>query len=253
MGPTLERYVGAIIVQTLCAIWIRRLWAGAVPLAFAACAGDTEDMDACKQSWQTDDKGGLTTEIAALRESLTELKRNLNERVEYEGENKDLFEEHLNKFVAECEKMGEHRNAMGDAAGAPKGLVEAGSYLAVAVSQAMLALAILMKSAWLAGPAGGATGEIAASTVGPQIGRASTMSLKKLMIAGFAISGIYMGVTMLSQQQAAKFQDMKAMPAFDGLGLQYDKNSGRFTPKMPDTKGMPGGMDLPDSFPGVAT
>ncbi|MFD1931574.1 MULTISPECIES: hypothetical protein [Nonomuraea] len=249
MGPTLQRYLIAISVQIGAAIWIRRAWAAAVPLAYGAIAADTEPMDKGKQSWQSTDKGGETTEIAALRESLADLKKKLQADALWEGGTWDVVEQTMEQFGVEWEKKGDHRNTMGDAAASPRGMVEAGSYLAVASAVAMLALAVFMRATWAAGPVGVAAGETAASTVGPQIGRASTGALKKLTIVGFALMGIYSGAQMLSQQQAAKFQDMKAMPMLDGLGLQYDKASGRLTPKMPTNKNMPGGLDLPDSFP----
>ncbi|GAA2770659.1 hypothetical protein [Nonomuraea dietziae] len=249
MDHTLQRYLMAISVQIGAAIWIRRAWAATVPLAFGACAGPIEPMDKGKHSYQSVDKGGETTEIAALRQSLADLEKKLKERAEWEGDAWDSFKQNLDQFLEEWEKKGVYRDSLGDAAAAPKGMVEAGSYLAVTSALAMLALAVFMRATWAAGPVGVVAGETAASTVGPQIGRISTGALKKLTIVGFALMGIYSVASTLSQKQAAKFQDMKAMPSFDGLALQYDKNSGGLTPKILGNKNMPGGMGLPDSFP----
>ncbi|MET9337137.1 hypothetical protein [Nonomuraea sp. NPDC003804] len=253
MGPTLTRYVTAISIQAGAAVWIRRLWAGAIPLCFVACAADTEPIDGGGRSYKSAEKGGETTEIAAVRDALAKFEKDLQERAEWEGPAWASFKPYLDDFKDEWNKKGDHRDALGEAVSSPKGLIEAGAYLAEVTSLAMLSLAVFMRGTWAAGPAGVVAGETAASTVGPQIGRISTGALKKMTLVGLAITPIVMAVMQLGQQQAAKFQDMKAMPAFDALGLQYDKASGRIMPKTVGNQTLPGmpqgSTGLPDTFP----
>ncbi|GAA3471588.1 hypothetical protein [Nonomuraea roseola] len=253
-GLGVERFTSAASLALGAAMLMRRPIAFVIPLAIGLMQGHPDGMKVATQAWKTIDAGGLTEEIRALRDSLAHFAKDLDARARWTGQAREQVMGLLSEIDDQLLQNVELRNGTGGGMEGASKLWDKLSYVAGAVALGMFFLAIFMRSSWALGPVGGATGELTATPILSRLWATIKAAKGKLLVAAFALSGIWMGIQALSQQQQAKLESMKAQPAYDSLGLTYQKSTGQLTPKMVGDQnkklGNLGGVKLPDELQG---
>ncbi|MER6943392.1 hypothetical protein ABT294_05145 [Nonomuraea sp. NPDC000554] len=230
-----------------CAAIIKRPIAVTIAMSIFVIAGDADKMRACGREWKTEKSGGQTKELDELRQSVLDLAKRLEEDAHYDGElYKTLIKPLMDQFVEETGKSGTHRDGVGDTLCSSADLYDDLRNGVLAVTGAMIGWAVLIgigkfnPGTWLAT-------EAAANEGMTGLWKKWGPIIRKLGFALMTVAGVYQGVQMLSMKQQMKFQDMKAVPMFNSLGLGNDKKTGALINKSigMDKDGMPAGMQLP--------
>lgn len=231
MGLARERFMGAAALALGSAFFIRHPMAFSIAAALGVVTADPDSMRDAMDKWKTEQAGGTTKELEELRNSVNSLAERLKKDAHWEAGTFDILKPLMDDFIVQTDNAAKQRDGVGDALNSSAKLYDTLSWVAVAVAGAMAIIAACV-SATRTNPVSAPVGEASAAAGLKGLWTTVKPVLKTLWTLAMTVGGVFMGVQMLSMNQAVKFQSMEAMPMFNGLALGNDPTSGALTPGM---------------------
>ncbi|TMR96082.1 WXG100 family type VII secretion target [Nonomuraea basaltis] len=194
-----ETYMGAALLATTSAAFIRSSWASYTALAIGIMVSDPEGMDGSATKWRDTDK------LNELKTKMEELKTHLKEKGTWEGGASESFDGAHATYVKSLEQFTTANIGAGDAVSAHGGFTKAG---AVAVSSIAAFMAVVAAAKYVAQMSrlGGPWLYVAyaAYLLWEKVGGQATLAITKKMLMRH---GIALGALGFIMQQAGSMSE----------------------------------------------